>query len=251
MVKKATAAVLTSVMLLSAFPAANVSAATNGWKKKNGEWYYYKNGTKVKSAWLTIYSGGKTKKYAMDSKGRMCTSKNHKNGLMINGSVYFFTKSGGLQKKKWKKIKKDGVTYYYYLSKSGPAYKGKKKIDKKYYYFDETYSFLYTSQVAKKVSGGSYINAGTKKYFYFMNKDGSLKTEKWTKITLSDDSTGTSYTYHFYVGKSGTPYSGWKKIDGNWYYFDTQLYRARVEGTSKMIDGEYYSFDANGVCLNK
>jgi len=238
--KRLMAAVLTAVMLLTFIPASSVLAGT--WKKKNGEWYYYQNGKKLKKCWL--YVGGK--KYALDDKGRMITSKNHKKGVKIDGNVYFFTKKGAIKKKCWKKVKISGKTVWYYLSKSGPAYKGRKKIGKKYYYFDETDCFMYT----KEITGYSYCPVKNQKYFYFLNKDGSLKTKKWTKITYKVDDT-TSVTYNFYVGTYGTPVTGWKKIDGSWYYFDSQNYRARVEGVTKMIDGEYYTFDANGVCQNK
>lgn len=258
--KKVTATVLTSVMILSVFPATSVFAATNGWKKKSGEWYYYKNGTKLKSCWLTIYSKGKAKKYALDSKGRMCTSKNHKSGLKINGSMYFFTKSGGIQKKKWKSVKKGGKTYWFYLGSSGASVKGNKKIDKKYYYFDTyacwmaskelmdgqsfypQFSFKSNGDVNTDVNGNPIITK-----IVFLGKKDVLKTSGWTKSKLG---MGGDYFY-FYLSGKGNPYKGWKKINSKWYYLDPNMFGARVEGTTKDIDGVYYIFDANGVCTNK
>jgi len=258
--KKVTAAVLTSVMLLSAVPATSALAATNGWKKKDGEWYYYKNGTKLKKCWLTIYSGGKSKKYALDSKGRMCTSKNHKKGLMIDGSMYFFTKSGGIQKNKWKSIKKDGKTYWFYLGKTGASVKGNKKIDKKYYYFDTKGCWMaskelmdgqsFYPQFLYKSNGELYLDSNGKPQItkiVFLGKKNVLKTSGWTKSKLW---LGSDY-YYFYLSGKGNPYKGWKKINSKWYYLDPNSFGARVAGVNTYIDGEYYSFDANGVCLNK
>ena len=42
--------------------------------------------------------------------------------------------------------------------------------------------------------------------------------------------------------------TGWKKIDGKWYYFGSN--GIALTNTTKKIQGKSYQFNTNGVCLN-
>ena len=51
--------------------------------------------------------------------------------------------------------------------------------------------------------------------------------------------------YFFYNGVMTT---GWKKISGNWYFFEGNGHM--VVNSSRTINGKSYRFDKNGICQN-
>lgn len=60
-----------------------------------------------------------------------------------------------------------------------------------------------------------------------------------------------SYTYNRWYRIGDSWATGWQKIDGNWYYFNSDGSPAVAtpeRGSSwKQIDGKWYSFGANGI----
>ena len=79
--------------------------------------------------------------------------------------------------------------------------------------------------------------------YYVFNQDGSLSTGGWVK---SVDVYGDVSWY--YANPDGTAFTGWKKISGEWYYFDpdSYYYGEMVTG-SEEIDGKWYVFDQSGA----
>lgn len=61
--------------------------------------------------------------------------------------------------------------------------------------------------------------------------------------------TRNNYTYDSKYKMGDSWATGWKKIDGKWYYFysDGTQARATPESSWVQIDGKWYSFNANGV----
>ena len=77
---------------------------------------------------------------------------------------------------------------------------------------------------------------------YWLNKNGT-----WTykaKASWKKDRNG------WWFGDASRWYakSRWQKIDNKWYYFDAKGYI--VTGT-RVIGGTSYTFDSNGVCVNR
>ena len=141
---------------------------------------------------------------------------------------WYIKKGGKLAKNEWLKIGKN--TYYFegYERVSRPA-----KIDGSWYIFD--YDGKLLKKLGKtpkegwvKAGGGTFfirngepvrdavINIGKKTYTF--DFEGRL-----LKSTVSNAGTGYSYsTYGLYVDKKGaaaTKVKGWKKVNGNYYYF--------------------------------
>ena len=68
---------------------------------------------------------------------------------------------------------------------------------------------------------------------------------KLTAISADGFYRAGSYLYYVSGGKLAT---GWRQIDGNWYYFDTVEYYAR-EGTVIKLEGKRYYFSDGGVMM--
>lgn len=193
LILSATVLLLAGGAMLEATPSDVQAAVKNGWVSKNGIWYYYQNGTKVKGKWIDY----KNNKYYLKPKtGEMAASElftpegeertyyANENGEMVVG---------------WQKIKKK----WYYFNKNSP--RGAMRLgwlslktngEKKKYYLDKTTGIMKSSELFK-----------VGKKYYYATESGSLK-EGWETIG----------TKRYYFTLTGT-YTGWKEIGSNWYYF--------------------------------
>ena len=200
----------------------------DGWDKgSDGKWYYYKNGA-VLTGWKQIAN----KWYYFDVSGVMQTGWQQilkkwyylgTNGAMVTdwqliANKWYYFKSGVMQTG-WQQISKK----WYYFGTNGVMVTGWQQISKKWYFFG-------TNGVM--VTGWQQI---ANKWYYF--KSGAMQTG-WQEI---------SGKWYFFDG-SGMMKTGWLKSSGKWYYFDSS--GVMLAGTSKVISGRTYSFDANGVCTN-
>jgi len=207
------------------------------WKKISGKWYYfgyrgkmYKSTTEYKYDEKT----GTGKYYLLGNDGAMITKK----GWNKVTHKEYSTWSVNLYKE---------TRYYYVLSDGSVARDCVKKIKGKYYAFE--YDGL-------MVQNSGYSVNGKKKYLY--GSDGSRITKKgWIKLTVTSTYKGANYSYTsklkqwFYVNKDGTVATGWKKISGKWYYFDSysgKMYRSTEN--SWIDEGKTYIFNSDGVCIN-
>jgi len=98
----------------------------------------------------------------------------------------------------------DGVWYYL---KNGDPVKGWQKIGGKWYYFYEDYGEMM-----------DYPSFNYKGTTYVFEQSGALRDNKTGWFT-------TNYggeKYSFYVKKDGIATTGWKKISGKWYYFESE-----------------------------
>ena len=123
----------------------------------------------------------------------------------------------------WKKY----GTGWRYVDTSGWYAKSRwQKIDGKWYYF--------------KANGCMAADEWCKGYW--LNKNGT-----WTykaKASWKKDRNG------WWFGDTSGWYakSRWQKIDNKWYYFDAKGY---IVTGSRVIGGTSYTFDSNGVCVNR
>lgn len=196
----------------------------------------------------------------------------------------------------WKGNYSDGWRYY----TSGTEYVKNdwKQIDGEWYHFDAS-GYMQTG----------WIRSGSKWYYlgsdgamlsdtwefiddklYCFNSSGAMETDKWIAYDDIDLSDLSSYedmeSYDVamnirnkytgkkmwrYVGSDGAAYTGWRKVDGQWYYFDTELdvgnsigdfnttliiydnedrYGAMRYGWLTEDDGSFYFIDENGRYKN-
>lgn len=219
--------------------------ARQGWYKKGGYTYYYKDGKKVHGLvridgkryifddkYGRMLKGWRTynkKKYYLSPKdGHAITGK-----TKIDGKIYIFSQKG-IMYKGWKTYK---GKKYYLSTKTGRAYIGKNKIKGKYYYFNK-YGMMQTgwkvigkSKYYFKKNGSAAIGKiRIGKGLYYFSKKGIMQTG-WRVIS------GKRY---YFNKKSGKAVSGWKTIKGKKYHFSATC----VANTGwKVIDGKKYFFD--------
>lgn len=162
----------------------SVAVPKNGWSSYNGEWYYYQKGTPY-TGWVGSY-------YV--EKGHMLQDQI----ITWNNKRYYVDENGKYQTNKWIK---DG---WYYAKADGTLAQNEwLKIGDKLYYF-ETYG---------QVSKGAY-NDKTRRGVYA--EDGAyMSAEKY--------SAGWHLINGRYYYKEGDNFinNKTKKINGNWYLFDT------------------------------
>lgn len=218
-----------------------VSAKDAGWVKNGSDWYY-----------LEVYSD------EYGSGGYFCT------GLgIINDVPYFFDKNGkmtsnGWQKQTWNYSDGTSDTSWYYAQSNGVLATGWKKIDGVWYYFNE-YGWMYHDMTNPKIGDNRYAFRGS----------GAMVEDSWYSETWTYDD-GTTYTGWVYANKDGSLATGWKKINGTWYYFNKYGWMeadrfisgddegkivyyldesgAMVTGWEKFGD-EWLYFDANGALV--
>lgn len=223
-------------------------ASAKGWSVEDGVTYYYgANGKK--------YVGGpkkiKKKLYLFDANGALITNQvtSYKNKLYLSqadgslltgwgkqdGERYYGTSKGylktGLQKYK--------NNYYYFKKTTGNALKNTwKKVKGSYYYFTGTgkavKNKIYTIEGEKyyfnsKGQRGSRVIKVGKYYYGFGIKYGKMLKNGWVKFG--------AYTYYF-SPKNGRAATGWKKIDGKRYYFNS--YAERQTGWLIIGNKRYY-----------
>lgn len=186
------------------------------WKNVGGKWYYFDGMCRMVSNMKNFEIGGKG--YDFDSNG-VCTNPE---GRKITGWYLKHYRSSD-----------EDITGWFYYDTNGKVCKGWKQIGGKWYYFDPEFGFLYTAQMFP--TGFEYNGA-----LYGINKDGQMLTGWWKDILAGN--------WH-YSAPDGKMYCNkWLHSGGNWYYFEQ--YGDMIYGTSYEIDGLFYDFDENGVCLN-
>lgn len=255
--------------------AAEVQAASNGFRTVRGKTYYYKNGKKVKG-WITLkgkkyYLNRKTgvlKKGWLTSKGRK-RYFDPKTGAMktglkkISGKYYYFNSKDGWAKSGFVTSKKGTTRYFapktykmvtgwmknskkqkWYFGSNGIMRKGLQKIGKYSYYFDYKTGAARTGFIKSSKGYTRYFRRGSYKM-----ATGWLTDSKKRKRYFS--SKGVMYTklkqvggkYYYFDPSTGLAQKGWKTIEGDKYYFGSSY--AAYTGT-KRISGLTYKFDSKG-----
>lgn len=205
--------------------AVETQAATlNGWQKKGGYTYYYRDGQMLKG--LRTIDG---KKYYFDKQGRMLISKMQSTG----GIMYYFTSNGTMYTGMQKFISYKGHFYWmnekhqavikekwqtingnkYFLTKYGTPYKGYRKIGKCYYYFDSQ-GRMQADKIVTVDGKKYYLRPDGKRYainnvafeidgkYYWVNSDYTLKELAGVPATISN--TDSQYTIEADVTLTGT-----------------------------------------------
>lgn len=221
-----------------------------GWKKIGKYTYYFNsNGIMQKSKWIdgkyvksngvmatkmTTISG-KTY-YLHPTKGTKIT------GLVkTGGKLYYFNKSGVLEKNKWVLSNK------YYASSTGALLTGLQEINGKLYCFNKKTCKKLTSTLVK--SGG---------YYYYFKKDGTAAKKQWvvrkSKYYYFQSNwkmATNTWVGNYYVGADGartgkTKLTGWQTSGGKKYYYDSD---GNMTKGWKTISGFKYYFNSSGVMV--
>ena len=124
------------------------AASTGKLKKKNGKFYYYVNGKKIKKQWKTIkgkrYYFQKdgsaatlntkvgSKYYVFNKKGKLLTSGSATKKVVKIGKLRYQVNKKGIAVKGWSKDKA------YYFDKTGKCYTGIRAINDKFFVFSES-----------------------------------------------------------------------------------------------------------------
>ncbi|MDO4294614.1 MAG: glucan-binding protein [bacterium] len=214
-------AVLSATALL-AIGASMTSFAVTGWVNENGTFYYYdSDGDMVTNEWK---KDGNSYFYLGDD-GAMVTSS------WVEDD-YYVGPNGAMVTNAWVKTladdsddtdpEDDGEGWYYFNNKGKKVTGDEKKINGKYYRFDDD---------GKMVDG--WYEDGEDVYYYGDEDDGARKTG-WLYLEADTDDDGVDVDID---------------DDDNydteaWYYFDSK--GVRVEGNKKKINGKWYAFNDHG-----
>lgn len=214
-----------------------------GWKKTaDGRYYYAKDssGHLLCEEWNKC--GSSSWYYFWDN----CMMADDGGYVLFDGNgtsaIYFFKAGGAWDNSTgWKKT---SYGEYWYISSTsgGHCVTGWQTIGGKQYYFDPYEGRMYR--------GGTYSVGGVRVFFA---NDGSRGTPGWNKTVRTGkwtDSQGVThtqtYTDWYYLDADSNLVTGWKKISGSWYYFDSHSGRMYKDG-SYMVDGKYYFFGESGA----
>lgn len=191
----------------------------NGWYMVDSApvifWYYFDEDGAPYNGWLN-------KTYYIDY-GRMCTGIQY-----IDDVAHLFDANGHWISKidyqeGWNLIN----GYYYYIQNNELVYAWQ-KIDGSWYYFDGLGRML-SNQIED-------IDAQGEAYYFQSN--GKYVINGWYNY----------YGEYVYAEADGKLAKDWQKINGVWYYFDSQNYMVNY---NTIIDNEYHLFASNGQWLGK
>ena len=261
--------------------------STDGWSYYGGDYYYYQGG-KPYTGWVGAY-------YVKDGlmlKNRLFTDEDGEEyalgedgayiiNSLVNYGNYYAQADGKLIKTGWVTMP-DGKTYYF---EDKFKVRGITTIDGKEYLF--VVNGVYICDADRLSNGWNLIDGN---YYYKTSSglvegrqiiDGKEYQFDYGKMLLNQISALNLYqdTNDYYYGEDGAKasYTGWKLINGNWYYFDERSqylkgwavingnryyfltgynYNIHMEDDQagimctgyRVIGSKLYYFDQNGVC---
>ena len=202
--------------------------ATKGWIEANGKWYYYEVATDfqglVRDSWKKINDAW----YYFDSRGIMCT-----NELVYDAGMhchYVVDANGCMAINQWVNVGNGNYPEWVYADANGIAYENKwLQIGNNWYYFEESIMV----DVPTRIDG--VLNLFNSSGVWLGTAQGK---EGWIDA---------GYGSWFYLENNQLA-SGWKKINGEWYYFEGHW---MVEDRTSWINGELHAFAKGGAWLGK
>lgn len=232
-----------------------INTPQTGWVNAGG-WYYFENGDVVESELKTI--GGAT--YYFDYNGKMVTStlvtdyKSGKYDSKLGHTVYdYYAVDANGVATKINTSKNDWVKAgdnWGYVQDGQLLKKAFAEINGKWYYFD------YDGEMVKDGAVHAYSVTEKEYDYYVFNEDGALVTNDWyfkNSGTYGDwyyaGADGKAYAAEYENGvlKEGT---GWAKINGSWYFFNSsgQMYQNETTYITNRTTGksEKFRFDVSG-----
>ena len=219
-----------------------------GWQVVDGAWYYFEGSGYAARGWVCL-SGSWF--YLDPQTGIMAT------GLTQVGNSLCYFNGAGYMQTGWQVV--DGA--WYYFEGSGYAARGWVCLSGSWFYLDPQTGIMATglTQIGDSTfyfNDAGYMQTGLQKidgFWYGFDQSGA-KTKGWFCqgniwiYTRPDDGTAMTGFNHigdntFYFDDSGLMQTGWQKIDGDYYYFDSQGFMLRNSWC-----GEFY-LGSDGVLL--
>lgn len=206
-----------------------------GLTKKNGDYYYYKNGKKLTSVWKTING----KRYYFKKNGKAATGV-----TKINKKIYLFNLKGHLMKRKAPVI----VTVSgknYCVSASGTVYTGWQIIGGKLYYFSKKTAVMLKNRVVDNIPLTKKGHAKTTATQTKLKKKTMQLVKSITNSSMSR-SQKLSACYQYMASRSRFSYRTWRAYQ---YYENWEMDYA-YEILTKYA-GNCYNFAAGFAYLAK
>ena len=235
-IKRIAASALTLVMTVGMIPVtAFAYSSEDGWVEKDGKWYYYSDGMKVKSN--TVYNDVDDCYYLLDESGVRVTK---------SGWVSTKTQYSSYTKNKFK------ATFKYYLGANGKVTFGWKKISKKWYFFDSN------GAMQAGTAEERFDESTGKAKLWLLGNDGKRITKKgWHQVKYNyydNEGNNTTHKIWYYVNSSGNCVTGLKKIGKKKYCFNdygVMITNSYIRVVDKSGKEKYYLADKNGVQVTK
>ncbi|MFY9263617.1 MAG: hypothetical protein GX483_07565 [Actinomycetaceae bacterium] len=221
--RKITAALASLALIaglgLTTFVSEAQATPNTGWQEEAGEWYYFDaSGTRLISSWLAWNNNW----YYFDDQGHMLAFT----WLEWNDTWYYFSSDGRMLTSSWLQ---SGDNWYYFSSDGKMLASSWLPLNGKWYYFDATGVMLHSKYP---------FNDNGKEYL--LGPDGSMITG-WQQVSgYSKPLSSMVATVWFYAESDGTPASGWKYMDGAWYFFTHGLMESNHYAWSIGADGFIY-----------
>ena len=217
----ALAAFVVALGIGSISASADQTTPSDGWVREDTSegvvWYYYKDGEK-QTGWLKDGIDW----YYLNEDGSMKVDEWFTD---TDGNIYYFRTWGGMQYNAWGSL--DGERYYF--RSWGAAWNnGWHQIGGQWYYFspDGTAMRNTTELVDRDI--------------YSFDEEGRMLHDTW--VTSGDN-------LYYLRSWGGALNTGWNRLDGEWYYFDTETAAAR-RNCMEFIDNDLYAFDDSGKMLH-
>lgn len=224
------------------------------WSSKDGEWYYYRDGSAVTDTWIKAKSGW----CWMDGSGKLTRNR----WIQSGGAWYYLNADGYMAANQW--VKTSGV--WYFVDANGKMQTNQwKKSNGKWYYLKNTGAMAANQWI--KASGGwcwmgsdgvmaanKWIKTGGA--WYYLKSDGYMAANQWVKAKGG---------WCWMSGSGAMVANKWIKTGGAWYYLKSDGYMAAgqwaksngkwcyLQGTGKMAadkwlktGGHWYYLDSNG-----
>ena len=206
-----------------------VGSMVTGLTKIGTKRYYFSKSGVLQTGWLKI----KGKYYYFRKKGNIGTLGSTNSGLtVVYNSRYFFSKDG-YALTGWQTYKNQR----YYCANTakagsyGKAYVGWKKIDDSWYYFSKK-GILQTGRWV----GSYYVGTDGRRLVSTVTPDGWIVDNNGVRKKKASGWVVIQGNYYYY--KNGAPLTGWRKINGKRYYFDSN--GVRQTGFLKLGNDTYY-----------
>lgn len=208
-----------------------------GWQKIGNEWYLFDEEGVVKTGW---YQQGSIWYYLKPGAGDEHGGTMATGWQKINNTWYYFT-DGGVMKTGWVQ----SGSSWYYMDTNGAMITGWKLVDGKWYFFEGT-GVMKTGWVG---SGSTY---------YYMDTNGAMVTGwkqisgKWYYFKASGVMAAGEWCEGYWLNADGSwtyPYkASWRQNSKGWWFGDDNGWYAKNEKLK--INDKEYSFDVNGYCTN-
>lgn len=209
----------------------NNGVAKTGWQLISGKWYYFGKGDGQMYYGTYKITDEKTNEetyYYFDS-----------TGALVNNP------SGWLHCTPYSNAKGCAVDFGWYYFKNGKPLTGWQIIGGKWYYFNPSYGEMATGLYSM------YNDETGEADLYFFDKNGVNYTPSgWFRDFYTEKVGTVTYTQDWYYVVNGKPVTGWKVINGKWYYFDDYYRMAQGVITDKNTGKDYY-FNEDGSMATK